>query len=72
MATVVMCVMAGVCSGAGIAFVCHKQAFVHVPWLQHMVEVSLASPKTPKQQAIAASSESFLCVCVCVYLLNCT
>ena len=43
MAMVLACMALGVCLGAGMAFVCHKQEFMNVPWLQHMVEVVLMS-----------------------------
>lgn len=39
MAMVLVCMTLGVCLGAGMAFVCHKQEFMNVPWLKDMVEV---------------------------------
>lgn len=40
MAMVLACMALGVCLGAGMAFVCHQQEFMNLPWLKHMVEVS--------------------------------
>lgn len=39
MAIVLACMTIGVCLGAGMAFVCHQQEFMNLPWLKHMVEV---------------------------------
>lgn len=39
MAMVLMCVAVGVCLGAGMAVLCHKQEFMNMPWLKDMVEV---------------------------------
>ncbi|CAM9802571.1 unnamed protein product, partial [Scytosiphon promiscuus] len=38
MAMVLACMTIGVCLGAGMAFVCHQQEFMNLPWLKHMVE----------------------------------
>lgn len=40
MAMVLACMAIGVCLGACMAFLCHQQEFMNLPWLKHMVEVS--------------------------------
>lgn len=40
MAMVLACMALGVCLGACMAFLCHQQEFMNLPWLKHMVEVS--------------------------------
>lgn len=42
MAMVLTCMAVGVCVGASMAFVCHNQEFMNMPWLKDMVEVSNA------------------------------
>jgi hypothetical protein len=59
----VVCIILGICLGIAMAFMCHNQQYLNVPWLKHMVEgrngISLTTLAGTSQGHMASMETEF-------------